>query len=359
MNPLQRIQYPFRCTLFDFVGMKKAPIKTGILSFGMSGKVFHAPFLNLHPGFELTAVVERSEKKALQFYPDIRSYDSVDALLDDPDIELVVVTTPTQTHFEFALKALQAGKHVLQEKPFTITSEQAITLFREAKERDLHILPYQNRRFDTDFLSVREVLSSGRLGKLVEVHVRFDRYRPQIGPKLFKELPIPGSGLMYDLGPHLLDQVLCLFGMPLRYSKTLGNNREKTQVDDFMHFHLEYPNGLQVFATANMLVVDVQPAYVLHGSKGSFVKYRTDVQEKQLVAGMTPDNPLYGLEEAGSEGLLCVVSSNGDILRNQTPLFKSTYLDLFEAVYRTIRFGEPYFVTENQVIQQLTMLETP
>lgn len=337
--------------------MNTTPIKTGILSFGMSGKVFHAPFLNMHPGFELTAVVERSEKKALYFYPDIRSYDSVDGLLSDPEIELVVVTTPTPTHFEFALKALQAGKHVLQEKAFAITSEQAFTLFREAKERNLHILPYQNRRFDTDFLSVREVLATGQLGKLVEVHVRFDRYRPEIGPKAFKETPIPGSGLMYDLGPHMLDQVLSTFGMPLRYSKTLGHNREKTQVDDFVYFHLEYPQGLQVFVTANMLVVDVQPAYIMHGSKGSYVKHRTDVQEKQLVADMVPGDPLYGLEEAGSEGLLSVVSSDGGILRSQTPLLKSSYVDLFDAVYRTIRLGEPYFVTEEQVIQQLYMLE--
>src|SRR5450830_1324388 len=125
--------------------MNQKPINTVILSFGMSGKVFHAPFLNLHPGFELTAVVERFEKRALQFYPDIRSYDSVDALLTDPEIELVVVNTPTPTHFEFALKALQAGKHVLQEKAFTITSEQAFALFKEARERNLHVLPYQNR----------------------------------------------------------------------------------------------------------------------------------------------------------------------------------------------------------------------
>lgn len=323
----------------------------------MSGKVFHAPFLNLHPGFDLTAVVERSEKKAMHFYPDIRSYDSVDGLLTDAEIELVVVTTPTSTHFDFALKALQSGKHVLLEKAFAITSEQAEILFKEACDRNLRILPYQNRRFDTDFLSVRDVLASGKLGKLVEVHVRFDRYRPEIGPKAFKETPIPGSGLMYDLGPHLLDQVLSTFGMPLRYSKTLGNNREKTQVDDFFHFHLEYPDGLQVFVTANMLVVDVQPAYVLHGSRGSYVKHRSDVQESQLVGGMTPDNPLYGWEEAGSEGMLSTISADGKVIRQQTELTQSSYMGIFDAVYRSIRFGEAYLVTEAQVVEQLRILE--
>lgn len=337
--------------------MNQKPIKTGILSFGMSGKVFHAPFLNLHPGFELTAVVERSDKKAMHFYPDIRSFDSVDALLTDPEIELVVVTTPTSTHFDFALKALQSGKHVLLEKAFAITSEQAEILFKKASERNLRILPYQNRRFDTDFLSVREVLATGKLGKLVEVHVRFDRYRPEIGPKAFKETPIPGSGLMYDLGPHLLDQVITLFGCPLRWTKTLGYNRNKTQVDDFFHIHLEYPDGLQVFVTANMLVVDVQPAYVLHGSRGSYVKHRSDVQESQLVGGMTPDNPLYGWEEAGSEGMLSTISAEGKVIRQQVSLKQSSYMGIFDAAYRSIRFGEAYLVTEKQMVQQLKIME--
>ena len=162
---------------------------------------------------------------------------------------------------------------------------------------------------------------------------------------------------MYDLGPHLLDQVLSIFGNPLSYSKILGFNREKTRVDDFVHFHLEYPNGLQVFVTANMLVVDVQPAYVLHGSKGSYVKHRTDVQEKQLVAGMSPGNPLYGVEEAGSEGVLSIVGSDGNVQLCKTNLKQSSYIKLFEAVYKTIRQGESYFVTEGQIQQQLSMLE--
>ncbi len=337
--------------------MNQKLIKTGILSFGMSGKVFHAPFLNLHTGFELTAVVERSDKKAMHFYPDIRSYDSVEGLLSDPEIELVVVTTPTSTHFDFALMALQSGKHVLLEKAFAITSEQAEILFKEASERNLRILPYQNRRFDTDFLSVGEVLATGKLGKLVEVHVRFDRYRPEIGPKAFKETPIPGSGLMYDLGPHLLDQVISLFGCPLHWTKTLGYNRNKTQVDDFFHFQLEYPDGLQVFVTANMLVVDVQPAYVLHGSRGSYVKRRSDVQESQLVGGMMPDNPLYGWEETGSEGMLSSISADGKVIRQPVTLKQSSYMGIFDAVYRSIRFGEAYLITEEQLIQQLRILE--
>ena len=173
----------------------KTSIKTGILSFGMSGRLFHAPFVNAHSGFELTAVVERSKKQAHLEYPTIVSYDSVDALLEDDSIELVIVNTPTATHFEFALKALQKGRHVLVEKAFTITPDQAKQLFDTARENGLHAMPYQNRRYDSDFMSVKEVVASGKLGKLIEVHFRFDRYRLGIGPKVAKETPGPGAGL--------------------------------------------------------------------------------------------------------------------------------------------------------------------
>jgi predicted dehydrogenase len=279
-------------------------------------------------------------------------------LLADDQLELIVVNTPNDTHVDYVLKALKAGKHVLVEKPFATSSEEAKMLFEEARMRHLCLLPYQNRRFDSDFTSVQKVIASGQLGKLVEVHIRFDRYRPQIGLKVFKETPIPGSGLLYDLGPHLLDQALYLFGNPLRWTKTLGFNREKTQVDDFFHIHLEYPEGLQVFVTANMLITDTQPAYVLHGSKGSYVKQRTDVQENQLVGGMRPENPLYGLEESGGEGILTTVSPEGQFIRQKMEMKQTSYTSLFDAVYRSIRFGEAFIITEEQIIQQLIILES-
>jgi predicted dehydrogenase len=322
----------------------------------MSGKVFHAPFLHAHPGFELSAVLERSTQKAAETYPDIRSFATLDELLADPSIELVVVTTPNNTHFEYGMKALQAGKHVLMEKPFATSVEEAKTLFDEAKKRNLCLLPYQNRRYDTDYLSVKEVLDSGVLGKLTEVHIRFDRYRPEIGPKKFKETRVPGSGLLFDLGPHLLDQVLATFGEPVEWRKTLGYNRPETVVDDFMQVHLTYPEGLNIFVSANMMVVDVQPAYILHGSKGSYVKRRTDVQEKQLVGGWKPSDAAYGLEEPGSEGLLNVVDEEGRCIRSSTGLKQSSYLGLFEAVHQTVRMGKPYFVSEQQVLKQLEIM---
>lgn len=333
------------------------PIKTGLLSFGMSGKIFHAPFLNGHSGFELKAVVERTKKQASLTYPEIKSYDSIDELLADPKIELVVVNTPNATHFEFALKAIKARKHVLVEKPFTITSLEAKQLFEEADKNNCYILPYQNRRYDSDFLSVKNILESGKLGELVEFHLRFDRYRYDIGPKAAKETPVPGSGLMYDLGPHLLDAVISIFGKPTQWKKDLGFFRPKTQVDDYTHIHLIYPKGMQVFITMSMLVAEAQPAFVLHGTKGSFIKYRADIQEEQLKAGMSPKNPSYGIEAPDKYGTLTTISIDGKKKREEIVSPKSSYIHVFEDIYNTIREENSYPVSREHIIEQLEILE--
>jgi len=335
----------------------KKPIKTGLLSFGMSGKVFHSPFLDTHENFELTAIVERSEKKASQFYPNLKSYDTIYEILADPTIELIVVNTPNATHFDFTLQALQAGKHVLLEKPVTTTSAQAKRLYEEATKHNRCLLPYQNRRFDSDFLSVKKIIDSGKLGRLAEVHFRYDRFRDTIGPKVAKEVPGPGSGLMWDLGPHLLDQAISVFGKPLKWTKTLGHFRKNTQVDDYVNFHLEYADELQVFLTTSMLVADAQAAFVVHGTKGSFIKQRADVQEKQLIDGISPENSSFGMEASGKEGILTTVSPDGSFFQERVVSEKSSYLNLFDSIYKTIREGKAYPITEEQIISQLEILE--
>lgn len=337
--------------------MSKKMIKTGILSYGMSGTLFHAPFLNKHSGFRLTAVVERSKKTAGKRYPDIKSYDSVDQLIADRDLDLIVVNTPNYTHFEFALKSLKAGKHVLVEKPFCVSSAEAKELFAEAKKLNRCILPYQNRRYDSDFLAVKQVLDSGKLGAMVEAHMRYDRYRYHIGPKIAKETPLPGSGLLYDLGPHLLDAAIALFGYPLEWEKYTGKFRPKTQVDDYAHIHLVYPKGVQLFITMSMLVVQPQAAFVLNGDKGTFIKQRTDIQEQQLLEGMCPGNPLFGIEDADKYGVLTTIDGNGERHLEKVKSVRSSYMNLFEDVYRSIAEGIPYPVTEKDIVRQLEILE--
>ncbi|WP_207420800.1 Gfo/Idh/MocA family oxidoreductase [Desertivirga brevis] len=334
------------------------PIVTGILSYGMSGRVFHAPFIHTSDRFELRAVAERSKKKAAERYADIKSYNSVEELLADPEIEMVIVNTPNHLHFDHARLALNAGKHVLVEKPFTATSDQAKELFELARVKDCKVMVYQNRRWDSDFQSVKTVIEQGKLGNLIEVHFRFDRYRKEISPKYFKEEPLPASGLSYDLGPHLLDQVISLFGKPESFVKNTGVYRPESRVDDFFHFHLKYPAGLNVFVTGNLQVVSPLPSFVLHGSKGSFVKKRTDVQEAQLERSILPTDPNYGFEPNGSEGILTTLKPDGTPATQYNTALKGNYVRLFEAVYNYVRLDVPYPIKENEIIWQLELLES-
>ena len=334
------------------------PLVTGILSYGMSGRLFHAPFIETNPKFKLHAVTERTEKEAYKRYPDIISYDSVEELLEDSLIELVIVNTPNFTHFDFAKLALKAGKHVLVEKPFSATTAEAKELFNLAKMQGKHIMAYQNRRWDTDFQSLKSVIESGELGQLMEVHFRFDRYRREISIKGFKENPLPASGLSFDLGPHLLDQVISLFGKPIRSFKTLGAFRPDSKVDDFMHVHLIYPGNLSVYITANLLVASPLPAFVIHGTKGSFIKSRTDVQEAQLDQAISPLDEDYGIEPDGSEGMLVTINDSGVKETEYVKALKGNYSHLFDAVYDQIRNDVSFPVTEEEIIWQLEILES-
>ena len=336
--------------------MTKKVIQTGILSFGMSGTLFHAPFLREHPGFQLRAVVERSKKRAQEHYPNIKSYDSVDDLLSDGEIELVVVNTPNQTHFDLALKALRANKHVLVEKPFCVTSLEAQQLFAEAKRVGRNIMAYQNRRYDSDYLSVKSVVESGKLGSLVEVHMRYDRYRLKISDKVANETA-PGGGVLYGLGPHLLDSAISLFGCPLEWTKHTAEFRPNTKVDDYAHVHLVYPKGLQVFLTTSLMVAEPLPAFVLNGTKGSYIKERTNIQEEQLMEGVSPADPLFGIEEANMAGKLITFSEDGEKKVSEIKSVKSSYINLFEDVYKTIVDGVPYPITEEDILQQMEILE--
>ncbi|QKG56292.1 Gfo/Idh/MocA family oxidoreductase [Hymenobacter sp. BRD128] len=336
-----------------------APIGAGLLAYGMSGKLFHAPFLAAHSGFALRAVVERTQQRMIADYPAIISYPSTEALLADPAIELVVVNTPNDTHYDLARQALLAGRHVLVEKPVATTVAQWQELCALARQQGRLLLGYQNRRWDTDFGAVRRVVESGRLGQLIEVHFRFDRYRPVLHTKVFKEDGRPGSGVLYDLGPHLLDQAIALFGKPLSFEKTTGCYRAGSRVDDFFAFRLRYPEGLHVWVTSSLLVADPGPAFILHGTRGSYKKDRTDPQEPQLLAGIKPTDPAYGREQPGQEGRL-TLANPADPSQLLPPVAEeaapASYMSLFEAVYQAIRHDQPYPIRAEELAWQLDLL---
>jgi predicted dehydrogenase len=334
-------------------------INVGLMAYGMSGKVFHAPFIEANDGFNFLAVTERSRKQAAKDYPNVVSYDSIDELIADKNIDLIIINTPNYTHYEFAKKCLSAGKHILVEKPFTATVTQAEELFLLAKQVGKKALVYQNRRFDSGFKITKEVIESGKLGKLTEVYFRFDRYRNEIGPKTFKEDNIfEASGLQYDLGPHLIDQAVALFGKPERFYKVLANHRHGSKVDDYFFIHLSYPNQLNVYLTATLLAADIPPAFVVNGSMGSFSKNHGDVQEGQLLGGMKPTEIGYGVEASSDAGKLTLVTPDGGREVSILTSPKGNYGELFETVYQTIVNDAPYPITEEDIIAQLAILES-
>jgi len=333
------------------------PISTGILAYGMSGRVFQGPFVSLNPGFELKAVVERHEKKAHLDLPGIISYDAVDDLINDSSIELVVVNTPPVTHVEYVQKALLAGKHVLVEKPIAITTAEVLALYDLARETGKHLFVFQNRRWDSDFVSLKKVIESGRLGSLIEVHLRFDRYKAALSTKLFKETKgLPGNGLVYDLSPHLIDQAISLFGKPLSFTKTTGIFRQNSEVVDYFHMHLKYPGQLNVFLTSGLLIAQPTPSFVAHGTLGSFQKNRVDVQEAQLENGIWPNDPAYGFEPEGEEGILTTINADGEKQVEIIPSERGNYMHLFDAVHHTLRNNALYPITEEHIAWQMEIL---
>jgi predicted dehydrogenase len=332
------------------------PIVTALLAYGMSGKVFHAPFLETNKGFDLYAVLERNEKKAAKDYLNIKSYDSISDLVADDQIELVVVNTPNETHFDYAKLALEAKKHVLIEKPATTTPEEFQELLTVAKKVNRKVFVYHNRRWSSDIMAAKQIIKSGKLGDVIEMHLRFDRYRPSIGVKYFKETPIPSSGIWYDLGSHLIDQAISIFGTPLSHFGIKNSYRENSQVDDFGFMHLLFPNKVNVFITTSLLISDPQPGIIVHGTKGSFIKEFCDEQENQLIDGMSPLHPEFGLEKPNKEGKLTYYNKNEQQIIESILSVKGNFNGIFDSLYESIRKEKPFPVDNEQIIAQLKLL---
>lgn len=334
------------------------PIVTALLAYGMSGKVFHAPFLEAHPGFSLYAVLERNQKKAQHDYSTIKSYSTLEEVLQDAQIELVVINTPNNTHYELALQALSAHKHILIEKPATTTAEEFEHVLELAARVGRKVFVYQNRRWSSDIMATKTVIESGKLGEIIEMHLRFDRYRPVIGPKTFKETPIPSSGITYDLGAHLVDQAIAIFGTPLHYHGFKKTYRPNSLVDDFATIHLEFPQNINVFITLSHLVADPQAGIVVHGTQGSFIKPFCDVQEEQLVHGMKPTALEYGHEKPHKEGKLTYYNKQNEKNSVIVPSFRGHFMGLFDELYGSIRFQKPFSVDNQDIITQIKILES-
>ncbi|MBD2413840.1 oxidoreductase [Nostoc calcicola FACHB-389] len=330
-------------------------INTALCSYGLSGKVFHAPFINLHPGFQLIGSWERSKKLIQEDYPDAKSYPHLEALLRDERVELVVVNTPTHTHYDYSKQALLAEKHVVVEKAFTTTVAEAKELKELAQKKQKKLSVYQNRRWDSDFKTVKRIIQSGSLGDIIEAELHFARYKPTLSHKQHVEVPGPGAGIIKDLGPHLIDQALHLFGMPNAVFADMRITRAASQIDDYFELILYYEK-LRVKLKASFLVREPVPSYIIHGTKGSFLKSRADAQEDKLRAGMKPNTYDWYTEPESEYGLLHT-EKDGKIIREKVKSSQGSYLGYYDAVYKSIVHRQPIPVTAEDGINVMQIIE--
>ena len=269
--------------------MAERQVGVGVVGYGLGGRVFHAPFVSAVPGLRLVSIMQRKGDDAAKAYPTARIDRSVEDLLGDKEIELVVVSTPNETHFKLAKQALEAGKHVVIDKPFAATSEEALELGRLAKSKGLLVIPFHNRRWDGDFLAVKKLVAENAVGRLVTFESHFDRFRPTPRENTWKEAGNPANGMLFDLGPHLVDQVLALFGAPEKITASVRSDRDETAIEDAFDITLHYPGkdgkGLLAHCRTSYLACINAPRFLLHGTKGSFIKFGLDPQEPALVGG--------------------------------------------------------------------------
>lgn len=331
-------------------------INTALCSFGMSGWVFHAPFITTHPGFNFYAVWERTKNLAQEKYPSVKTFRTLEAMLADDVIELVIVNTPNNTHYHYCKAALEAGKHVIVEKPFTVSVAEAEELIDLAEGKQLKLSVYQNRRYDSDYKTIKKVLDKKLLGHIVEAEFHFDRYKQELSPKLHKEIATKGTGALYDLGSHLIDQALQLFGMPQAVFADIKAMRPISQVDDYFELLLYYPSS-RVRIKGSYQVREALPGYILHGSKGSFIKPKTDVQEAQLQAGKLPVDAGYGTEPETEKGLLHT-EIEGKITREYLPSEKGNYYDYYDGIFQALRHDQPLPVTAAEGKNVIRIIET-
>ena len=334
-------------------------IKVGLIGFGAGGQTFHAPVLTSVPGLQLAKVrALRAEQVSIARlkYPQTEIVSSSEEIFNDPGIELVVISTPNTSHHSLAIQALKKGKHVVVDKPFTINTAEADELIAFAAERNQVLSVFQSRRFDSDFYTLKKVIKSGLLGDIVELESRYDRFRNYLKPGAWREESGPGTGILYDLGSHLIDQVLTLFGLPEAITADLRMQRKYAKAVDNFEVILHYPL-LKTSLKAGMLVKEPLSRFVLLGTHGSFIKSGMDVQEEALKAGdspLTKDN--WGAEPQSNWGRINT-EYNGVHIVGNIESEKGNYAEFYDNVRKTILGLEQLIVTPLQSRNTIRIIE--
>ncbi len=348
--------------------MAEQTIQVGLVGFGFAGRTFHAPVVHCTPGMRLAAVVQRSGQAASGIYSQTRFVPSLDELLAIDEIRLVIIATPNVTHYEMARQCLLAGRDVVIDKPFTTTSQEAAELIKIARQKGRVISAYHNSRCHGDFATVRQLLKSGALGRIVLCEIHYDRYRPQPKPDAWRERVEPGSGVFFDLGPHVIDQAMVLFGRPEALSADIRVERDGAAVDDAFDLVLYYPErhpgqalhgtaGLRVALRGSMFAATSRPRFLLQGAHGSYVKYGNDPQERALKRGEMPGGPDWGREPREQWGTHSIPHADGSVTIEAIPTEPGDYRRYYANIRDTLLGRTALEVTPEQILDVMHALE--
>lgn len=329
-------------------------IRVGLIGYGISGAIFQAPLIATTEGLTLTRIASSDPAKVLRDFPEVAVVGNPAELINAPDIDLVVIATPNELHHNLAKQALQAGKHVVIEKPFTISVAEAQELIQIAQQRNLLLSVFHNRRWDGDFLTVRHCIESGMLGNINTYIAHFDRFRPDVR-KRWREADLPGAGNLYDLGSHLIDQALLLFGLPDSVSADIALQRTGAETADYFHLALAYGTRRVILHSA-AIVRGSGPHFQVHGSSGSFIKYGLDPQEDALRAGLRPGAASWGLEPEAAYGELSLDRA-GALVTEKIATLPGAYQVFYQEVVAAIAHGKPAPVSAHDALNVIKVIE--
>ncbi|MEN1934099.1 oxidoreductase [Paenibacillus sp. 102] len=328
--------------------MKK--IGVGIVGFGFSSTTFHIPLLQTIDEYDIRAIVSSKEEVVKEALPTVQVVGTIEELVKRDDIDLIVITSPNTTHFPFVKEAILHGKHVVVEKPFVVSVEEGEELIRLAEEHNVFVSVYHNRRFDNDFLTIKKLIEEKQIGNVYAYEAHFDRFRPYVRDR-WREKNLPGSGILYDLGSHLIDQALHLFGEPDAVSADIVKQRPGAETDDYFHIVLHY--GIKrIVLHSSSYVKHAGPHFSVHGDKGSIVKYGMDSQEEQLKAGMKPGSAGYGED---SENNYAVLETEEEITHIPTEV--GCYEMYYKGIRDSIVSRAPVPVTAEEGLQVIRVIQ--
>jgi scyllo-inositol 2-dehydrogenase (NADP+) len=330
-------------------------IDVGLIGFGLGGRCFHAPVISAVPGLRLAAILQRTGDSAAQLYPNARIVRTLDELLGIDSIRLIAISTPNQTHFPFAKCCLEAGRHVVVDKPFTTSVAEALELLNLAKQHQRVLSVYHNRRFDADFQAFHQTVATGALGRILRFESTYDRYRPTSKPNAWREKPGPGSGVLFDLAPHLLDQAFMLLGTPQTISADVRIERTGFTTDDAFDIFLYYPDSVRALLRATMMGATPRPRMVVFGEKGSFVKHDFDPLEPNLRNGQIPTGSSWVVEKPENYSELTLME-DGTATTRKIPSI-GDWREFYANIRDAILGQAPLLVAPQQILNVMVALE--